>query len=49
MPPVLRDKIIEIVNSGDDYDGYLFLTRTLFMGKLLKHRDYLSSRGNAWL
>ena len=45
-PPLLRDKLVEIVNSGDGtYDGYLFLTRTLFMGKLLKHRDYLSSRG----
>jgi len=45
-PPELRDKLIELVKSDDDnYDGYLFLTRTIFMGKLLKHRDYLSSRG----
>jgi glycosyltransferase involved in cell wall biosynthesis len=42
----LRDKIIEILNSGDEtHDGYLFLIRTQIFGKLLKHQDLLSSRG----
>lgn len=45
-PPVLRDKLIEIVKSGDErFDGYLFLTRTLIMGRLLKHKDFISSKG----
>ena len=42
----LRDKLIEILKSGDDtYDGYLCLIRTSIMGKLLKHKDLLSSKG----
>ena len=45
-PPLLRDKIITILKSGsEEYDGYRFLIRTIFMGRLLKHRDYISSFG----
>jgi len=45
-PEKLRNKIIEILKSNNDaHDGYLFFTRTYFMGKLLTHRDYLSSYG----
>lgn len=44
--PALRDKIIELVQSGDEtYDGYLFLIKTKLYGKELKHKDCLSSRG----
>ncbi|MDP3113826.1 MAG: glycosyltransferase family 2 protein [Candidatus Cloacimonadaceae bacterium] len=45
-PPNLRDKILSILQSSDtQHDGYLFMTRTIFMGKLLTHQDYLSSYG----
>jgi glycosyltransferase involved in cell wall biosynthesis len=45
-PEMLKNKIKEILNDiNDKYDGFLFFTRTLFMGKLLNHQDYLSSYG----
>lgn len=45
-PPVLRDKIIELVQNDDgNHDGYVFLTRTYFLGKLLTHRDCMSGMG----
>lgn len=45
-PPLTRDKLIQIVNSGDEtHDGYLFLTRTKVMGRLLRHQDCMSSMG----
>lgn len=44
--PLLRDKILELVADGSSpHDGYIFLTRTMFFGKLLRHKDYMSSMG----
>ncbi len=45
-PDKLRDKIIEVLRTETGlYDGYLIRTRTIFMGRLLSHKDYLSSYG----
>jgi glycosyltransferase involved in cell wall biosynthesis len=45
-PDKLKNKIIEILTKNNDkHDGYLFFTRTFFMGRLLIHQDYLSSYG----
>lgn len=45
-PPELRDKILELLrDENSPNDGYIFLTRTKFFGKLLRHQDYMSSKG----
>jgi glycosyltransferase involved in cell wall biosynthesis len=45
-PSGLRDVIQDILkDENNPHDGYIFLTRTMFMGRLLKHQDYMSSKG----
>jgi glycosyltransferase involved in cell wall biosynthesis len=45
-PDMLKNKIYDLLNDNNDmHDGYLFFTRTMFLGRLLRHQDYLSSYG----
>lgn len=42
----LKDEIIRILTTQDaTHDGFIFQIRTMFMGKLLTHSDYISSKG----